>query len=108
MQGTAERVPRPMACPLLLKSGPVCGRQGQRREPATRSADIAKRWKPAAAVDEVEGICFNGPETMGRKAAYARDEGMAGVMIWEVGQDAVGATGFRMGDLRGLWKVEIE
>lgn len=23
-------------------------------------------------------------------------------------QDAVGATGFRMGDLRGLWKVEIE
>jgi hypothetical protein len=74
----------------LILGVPFYGRHrtDQNRTPTYR--EIVERWKPAAGVDEVEGICFNGPDTMGRKAAYARDEGMAGVMIWEVGQDAVG------------------
>jgi hypothetical protein len=74
----------------LVLGVPFYGRHRTDRNRTPTYREIVERWKPAAAVDEVEGICFNGPETMGRKAAYARDEGMAGVMIWEVGQDAVG------------------
>ncbi len=74
----------------LVLGVPFYGRHRTDRNRTPTYREIVQRWNPAAAVDEVEGICFNGPETMGRKAAYARDEGMAGVMIWEVGQDAVG------------------
>lgn len=74
----------------LVLGVPFYGRHRTDRNRTPTYREIVERWKPAAGVDEVEGICFNGPETMRRKAAYARDEGMAGVMIWEVGQDAVG------------------
>jgi len=74
----------------LVLGVPFYGRHRTDRNRTPTYREIEERWKPAAGVDEVEGICFNGPETMRRKAAYARDEGMAGVMIWEVGQDAVG------------------
>lgn len=74
----------------LVLGVPFYGRHRTDRNRTPTYREIVERWKPAAGVDEVEGICFNGPETMRRKVAYARDEGMAGVMIWEVGQDAVG------------------
>jgi hypothetical protein len=41
-------------------------------------------------VNEVDGLYFNGPELIRRKTALAIERGLAGVMIWELGQDATG------------------
>ena len=37
--------------------------------------------------DEVSGYFFNGPKLIRRKTRLARELGLGGVMIWEVGQD---------------------
>lgn len=50
--------------------------------------DIVAKHRPEPNVDEVDNIYFNGPETIARKTKYAIDSGLAGVMIWELGQDA--------------------
>lgn len=34
-------------------------------------------------------VYFNGPTTLRRKTAFAASEGLAGVMVWELGQDDV-------------------
>jgi GH18 family chitinase len=53
-------------------------------------AEILKKYKPMADVDEVDGIYFNGIRTIEKKTRYAIDHKLAGVMIWEVGQDVAG------------------
>jgi len=42
----------------------------------------------ASDVDIVEGYAINGPATVAKKVQFARKEKLAGVMIWELGQDA--------------------
>lgn len=37
---------------------------------------------------QVSGWYFNGPATVRRKAQWAKQHGLAGVMVWEVGQDS--------------------
>ncbi|MBI22764.1 MAG: hypothetical protein CMN05_04110 [Roseibacillus sp.] len=37
--------------------------------------------------DEINGYAFNGPSTLARKIRHARQRKLAGVMIWEAGQD---------------------
>ncbi|MFV0442414.1 MAG: glycosyl hydrolase family 18 protein [Planctomycetaceae bacterium] len=54
---------------------------------ATTYRDIVQRYQPALEDDEVAGIYFNGPETVAAKVHLARQLGLAGVMIWELGQD---------------------
>lgn len=55
-------------------------------------ADIVARYHPAPDVDEVDGIYFNNIRTIRRKARYARDNGLGGVMFWELGQDSADKT----------------
>ena len=43
--------------------------------------------QPDGAVDEVGGYYLNGRQTIAAKARLAREHGLGGVMIWEVGQD---------------------
>lgn len=61
----------------------------------------AKDWKArtyaqlvrgdvAADIDQVDGYAFNGRKTVAAKVEYARQQKLAGVMIWELGQDAPG------------------
>lgn len=52
--------------------------------------EILNKYHPAPDVDEVDGIYFNGPATTKRKVQFAQQTGLAGVMVWEVGQDARG------------------
>ena len=68
---------------------PFYGRHVKTRE-ATTYRELHERYAPKPDDDEVQGISFNGPETIHRKTRYAVDSGLAGVMIWELGQDAVG------------------
>jgi GH18 family chitinase len=53
-------------------------------------AQIVEKYRPRANVDEVDGIYFNGIQTIQRKTRYAREHKLAGVMIWEIGQDTRG------------------
>jgi GH18 family chitinase len=46
-----------------------------------------KQYAPAADVDEVDGVYFNGRSTIERKTKFARDNKLASMMVWELGQD---------------------
>jgi hypothetical protein len=50
-------------------------------------ADIAARCRPGPETDCVNDYYFNGAVTLARKQQYARERGLGGVMVWEVGQD---------------------
>lgn len=67
---------------------PFYGRHRTQRQETLTYHEILQRFAPGPATDDVSGFAFNGPETIRRKVALARDEGLAGVMAWEVGQDA--------------------
>ncbi|MEM9415268.1 MAG: glycoside hydrolase family 18 protein [Planctomycetota bacterium] len=51
---------------------------------------LVERHTPDPAADVVAGYACNGPETARAKARYAREQGLAGVMAWQVYQDAEG------------------
>jgi chitinase len=64
------------------------------REVDTRTAssyrEIITKHRPAAKVDRIGTLYFNGPETIRRKVRTARESLLGGVLIWELGQDATG------------------
>jgi len=45
-----------------------------------------------SSVDLIDGHAINGPATVADKVRFARNEKLAGVMIWELGLDAAGAN----------------
>lgn len=49
--------------------------------------EIMERYHPAPNVDEVDGVYFNGIDTIQRKTCYAMSENIGGVMIWELAHD---------------------
>ena len=50
-------------------------------------AQIVREFKPQPEVDEVDGIYFNGINSVERKTKFALSSKLAGVMAWEIGQD---------------------
>ncbi len=68
---------------------PFYGRHVRTREAMTFQ-DIVTRFDPAPNVDTAGDLYFNGPGTIRKKVRFARDNRLAGVMIWEIGQDAAG------------------
>ena len=68
---------------------PLYGRKVANREALTY-AEIVQKFHPRPDRDEVEGIFFNGPGTITAKTAWAQSVGLAGVAVWELGQDAPG------------------
>jgi len=69
---------------------PFYGRGIALPDTALAYADILRQYHPAPAVDEVNGLYFNGPETIRQKTRYALAQRLGGVMVWELGQDAPG------------------
>lgn len=69
---------------------PFYGRSLENRDRTLTYREIVAKHRPESDVDEVDGLYFNGPSTIQRKTAWAREQGLAGVMIWELGQDAEG------------------
>ena len=49
--------------------------------------DLVQQHRPADGVDEAGGYFFNSAALIERKTRLAKRLGLAGVMIWEVGQD---------------------
>ncbi len=68
---------------------PLYGRQVETREALTYG-EIIQKYAPRPDIDEVDGIFFNGPGTIAAKTAWAQSVGLAGVAVWELGQDAPG------------------
>ena len=68
---------------------PFYGRNLKTREAMTYR-EIHQRFSPKPDQDETQGVYFNGPEMIQRKTEYAIRSRLAGVMIWELGQDAAG------------------
>tara|TARA_X000000368_G_scaffold59333_1_gene41923 strand:- start:266 stop:664 length:399 start_codon:yes stop_codon:yes gene_type:complete len=50
--------------------------------------EIASQWPDSLHLDQIGSLTFNGTQTIAQKTQLALDYG--GVMIWEIGQDAVG------------------
>jgi chitinase len=71
---------------------PFYGRNMEDRSQALSYADLLEKHRPSAATDEAGGFYFNGPATVQKKTRYALERGLAGVMIWELGQDARGGN----------------
>ncbi len=66
---------------------------GRNTQDATATyAEIIREHRPKPGADEAGGFHFNGPATIRRKTAFAIQQGYAGVMIWELGQDAAGKS----------------
>ena len=42
-------------------------------------------------VSVVDGFAFNGPMLIARKVQFAKQQGLGGIMVWELGQDARGS-----------------
>lgn len=69
---------------------PFYGRDVAKRGRTLTYREIIAKHHPGPGVDEIDNVFFNGPDTIVRKARYARESGLAGVMVWEIGQDASG------------------
>jgi len=73
------------------------------RNPRGRSrtyAEIVKSEKFEVGADLIDGFAFNGRTTVQQKTEYARDSGLAGLMIWEVGQDVPDAKHSLLGAIK--------
>ena len=75
---------------MQLLGLPFYGRQITNRNNALAYAEIKGRFRPKRGQDEAGGYYFNGPATIAKKVKLAKERGLSGVMIWEIGQDAKG------------------
>ena len=75
---------------MQLLGLPFYGRQITNRKKAITYAELQERFQPKREQDEAGGYYFNGPDTLAKKVKLAKARGLAGVMIWEIGQDAKG------------------
>ncbi len=66
---------------------PFYGRKMDHPDTAAAYADLLRDHAPAPAQDEAGGFYFNNADTLRRKTRYALEEGLAGVMIWELSMD---------------------
>ena len=75
---------------MQLLGLPFYGRQITNRNNILTYAEIKQRFRPKNDQDETGGFYFNGPDTLAKKVKLAKERGLGGVMIWEIGQDAKG------------------
>jgi len=66
---------------------PFYGREIANNNNEFTYAEIMQQYHPAPDQDEVNGIYFNGIDTIQKKTCYALTNGFGGIMIWELGQD---------------------
>jgi chitinase len=89
----------------LVLGIPFYGRNIQPPNRELSYAEIMQQYQPAFSVDEVDGIYFNGMDTVQRKTCYAISENIGGMMVWELAHDTLDETSLlqRIFDL-STWK----
>jgi chitinase len=55
-------------------------------------SEITGTYLPSPGVDEVNGVYFNGLETIQKKMCYGMETGLDGLMVWELAQDTTDAA----------------
>ena len=88
----------------LVLGLPFYGRGIQRPDQTLSYQQIVEQHTVARESDEIGDLYYNGPETLCRKVQFAREAGLAGVMIWELGQDAPGDKSLLAEILRAVGK----
>jgi chitinase len=68
---------------------PFYARHEQNRDALTYG-QVRQRFKPNRDQDRADGYFWNSPALIAQKTAWARAQGLGGVMIWEIGQDDPG------------------
>lgn len=68
---------------------PFYGRHIRTREAFTYQ-QIQRKYASLPSVDLVDDIYFNGPHTIREKVKFTLNRQLAGIMIWELGQDTSG------------------
>jgi len=76
----------------LILGVPFYGRNMQPPYRVLSYAEIMKQYQPASGMDEVDGVYFNGLETIQDKVCFAIGEELGGVMIWELAHDTADAN----------------
>ena len=76
----------------LILGIPFYGRNIQLPDQEMAYDEIMNQYHPAFNVDEVDGIFYNGVETVQRKTCYAMSKSIGGVMFWELAQDTTDET----------------
>jgi chitinase len=71
----------------LVLGVPFYGRQISNHDRVLTYREIIAK-QPKITGDEFEGYFFNGPKTVEAKTRFALQSKLAGIMIWELGQDA--------------------
>lgn len=87
----------------LLLGVPFYGRLTSEPYTATSYQELMSQHHPPANVDEVEGIYFNGIDTIRLKTCFAREGNYGGIMIWELGQDTWDETSL----LRAIYRAAV-
>ncbi len=72
----------------LMLGVPFYGREIANFDNEFTYAEIIQNTILLRRQDQVNGIYFNGMDTIQRKTCYARTNGFGGIMIWELGQDS--------------------
>jgi GH18 family chitinase len=71
---------------------PFYGRKLDNPKVVATYAEVVKQYHPLPDVDLAGGFWFNGINTIRRKARYAAENGLGGIMISELGQDTTDGT----------------
>ena len=71
---------------------PFYGRSLQNWNQAMAYSDLVRQFDLSEDVDLVGGIYFNGQQLVRKKVQYSLEKKLAGVMIWEIGQDTTDQT----------------
>src|SRR5262249_18871525 len=71
----------------LVLGMPFYGRDMKNWNREASYAEISRKNQLKPDTDEAGGFYFNGITTIQNKTKYALDQRLAGVMIWELGQD---------------------
>lgn len=69
---------------------PLYGRDVTKPDRVMTYREIVAKHRPGPEVDEIDQIYFNGAGTIRQKTDHALKNNLAGVMVWELGQDAPG------------------
>jgi GH18 family chitinase len=87
----------------LILGIPFYGRNIQPPYRVLAYNEIMQQYHPAFNVDEVDGMYYNGVETVQRKTCYAMRESTGGVMIWELAHDTLDETSL----LQKIFEISI-